>query len=229
MLSRLHFKIHYEHLASEQRLTLWKSVLGVVKGVDEGKLKKIATDHEVNGHEVGRIIPQMLCKTGEAANSQLAKIKNAVSCAKLIAQSRRIILTADLLKEVLDELSPRSNIINDILGLPATFHKVSCNKKETEVQRQDGPNHQIEALKSRILDNGRSFDANQALRLATPDQVARANQALGSLADKVTLVYSGSGDLNIQFGNGDMFHVNSGGTVNKAEQMSAGHMPTSTR
>lgn len=197
-----------------------------MKSLDEGKLKKIATDHQVNGHEVGHIIPQVLCKTCEAANDNLAKIKNAVSCAKLVAQSRRITLTADLLKEVLDELSPRTNAINSMQDLAATFHGVSCNKK---VESQNGPNKQNEALMRRIQDNGLSFDANQALRLATPDQVAKANQALDSLAGKITLIYSGSGDLNIQFGDGDMFHVNSGGTVNKAERMSAGNKPTSAR
>ncbi|KAK7732571.1 hypothetical protein SLS63_004826 [Diaporthe eres] len=200
LLSRLHFKVHYEDLGSEHRLTLWKSFLGVVKGLDEGKLKKIATDHEVNGHE----------------------IKNAVSCAKLIAQSRGIALTADLLKEVLDDLSPRSNTSKDMRDLPAASHEVSCDKK-------DGSNNRNEALTRRILDNNLSFDANQALRLATPDQVAKANQALDSLAGKITLVYSGSGDLNIQLGNGDMFHVNSGGTVNKAEHKAVGQKPTSAR
>lgn len=200
LLSRLHFKVHYEDLGSEQRLTLWKSFLGVVKGLDEGKLKKFATDHEVNGHE----------------------IKNAVSCAKLIAQSRGTALTADLLKEVLDDLSPRPNTTKDMRDLPAASHEVSCDKK-------DGSNNRNEAMTRRILDNNLSFDANQALRLATPDQVAKANQALDSLAGKITLVYSGSGDLNIQLGNGDMFHVNSGGTVNKAEHTAVGQKPTSAR
>ncbi|KAG6364152.1 hypothetical protein INS49_005750 [Diaporthe citri] len=200
LLTRLHFKIHYGDLGSKQRLALWKSFLGLVKSLDEGKLQKIATDHEVNGHE----------------------IKNAVSCAKLIAQSRGCTFTADLLEEILDELSPRSNNIKNMQDLPATFQEVSCNKK-------DGSDNRNEALTRRILDNDKSFGANQALRLATPDQVAKANQALDSLAGKVTLVYSGSGDLNIQFGNGDMFHVNSGGTVNKAEHMAVGHKPTSTR
>lgn len=222
MLSRLHFKVHYEDLGSEQRLTLWKSFLGVVKSLDEGKLKKIATDHEVNGHEVSHIIPQILYKTCETANNSLAKIKNAVSCAKLIAQSRGIALTADLLNEVLDDLSPRYNTIKDMQDLPAASHEVSCDRK-------DGSNNRNEALTRRILDNKLSFDANQALRLATPDQVAKANQALDSLAGKITLVYSGSGDLNIQLGNGDMFHVNSGGTVNKAEHKAVGQKPTSAR
>lgn len=73
--------------------------------LDEAKLEKIATEYEVNGREVCYIVSQMLQELCEIANVGPAKIKNAVFCTKLIAQSRDITLTVDLVQEVLDELS----------------------------------------------------------------------------------------------------------------------------
>lgn len=242
------------------------------------------------------------------ADTNRAKIKKAVSCAKAIAQGRRITLTVDLLKEALDELSPRCDTIKDTQGTPAAFEEVSkllllaqstleavqrasqgiatggngdvknfsdkedsmvapfsdYNEKDegpikvfhksrdlrereyssgkwscANVERLGGTNGPDKALMSRIKDNNLSFGANQTLRLATQDQVDKFNQALegldltepsigeNKLAAGVTFIYAGSRDLNIQLGNGDMFHVGSGGTLNKAERMSVGHMPSS--
>lgn len=242
------------------------------------------------------------------ANTNRVKIKKAVSCAKTIAQGRRVTLTVDLLKEALDELSPHCDNIKDTQGTPATFEEVSkllllaqstleavqrvsqgigtsgkgdvrnfanevdsmvapfsdYNEKDegpikvfhkssdprergypsgkwscANIDRLGGTNGPDEALMRRIKDNNLSFGANQTLRLATQDQVDKFNQALegldlmepsigeNKLAAGVTFIYAGSRDLNIQLGNGDMFHVGSGGTLNKAERMSVGHTPSS--
>lgn len=238
LLSRLHFKFHYEDLGNKQRLALWKSSLGPVKGLDEKKLERIAAAYEVNGHEVSRITPEILYNIYEVGRTNPAKIKNAVHCANLIAQSRRVTLTANLVEEVLDEVSAPCNTINGTQELPAAAQKVSHplpNGYCANVEKPSSTSHRVEGLTRNIQDNSRSFGANQALRLVPRNEVDKLDQGPGAVGPFVeenkgiTFIYSGGGDLNIQFGNGDMFHVNSGGTVNKAERMSVGHTPASTK
>lgn len=55
LLSRLHFKFHYEDLGVEQRLALWKSFLGVVEVLDEEELRILSRDYDLNGREVSNV------------------------------------------------------------------------------------------------------------------------------------------------------------------------------
>ena len=206
---------------------------------------KLATNYELNGHEVGHIRTQILYKMHEVADNNLAKIKNTVSCAKLIAQSQGITLTFDLVQQVLDELSPPCSTIKDTQDVPGTFRKDghplrNGTEYRTNVERLGGTTPRVDALMRDVRDNAVSVEANQVFRLATQDQVDKMKQMLeaqgvvkvsaqeSNLAAGNTFIYAGSGNLNLQFGNGDMFTVNSGGTVNKAQRMSVGPMPTST-
>lgn len=137
LLSRLHFQIHFDDLGYDQRLALWKSSLSLVKGLDLGKLEKVAKGYEVNGHEVSHIGPQILFKMSEAANTDPMKIKNAVSCAKMMSQSRGTTLTADLLKEILVELSPRCSNVKDTQSLPVAFDEISKSRLLSQSALED--------------------------------------------------------------------------------------------
>lgn len=103
------------------------------------------------------------------------------------------------------------------------------------VEKMGGTNHRVEELMRGILDSVLSLGANQVFRLATRDQVDKITQAikeLGEVEPSVeeshraggnTFTHLGSGNINNEFGDGDMFNVKSGGTVNKAERMNVGH------
>lgn len=303
LLSRLHFKIDYDNLGCDQRLALWKSSLGPVKSLDQRKLEKIARDYAVNGHEVSHIVPQIPYTMSEVANTDPVKIKNAVACTNTLARSRGTTLTADLLEEILVELSPRCSNVKDTQNLPAAIDEISkmllysqaareaarapgatqevvvagnrdpkhlANGKEKTVARISNGNGKVQETKemslkaSDLRDDDYSFRntnchgnvkrigaggstqwlddlmrgvMGDSLSLGA-NQVNKINQALvavepsgaaSKLAAGITLIYAGSGDLNIQLGNGDMFNVYDGGIVNKAEQMSIEGLPVSTR
>lgn len=93
-------------------------------------------------------------------------------------------------------------------------------------------------------ENYLSLDAGQIFRLTNQDQADKINQAVKAraldmtehsgkdkrhgLAAGFTFICLGSGNLNVQFGNGNMYNVSSGATVNKAEHMSFARPPVST-
>lgn len=285
-----------------------------MKTLDEESLEKVVGDYEMNGHEVGYVdmghMPYKRCKV---ADTHSAKIKNAVSCAKLIAQSRGIALTAGVLREVLDELSGHGNTINAMQRLPAglregpkqpqlgrgtvqaaqqstqdaahahdkdsshladaedsivatvrgsnkevkdrksLFRKVRQSREDgrpsrengygASVDRLGGPDQSVESLMCSTRENYLSLDAGQIFRLTSQDQVDKINQAVKAraldmtehsgkdkrhgLAAGFTFICLGSGNLNVQFGNGNMYNVSSGATVNKAEHMSFARTPVS--
>lgn len=140
------------------------------------------------------------------------------------------------------ELSPRCSTIQETNDLPNGFPKdahPSRNGTEnsTHVQRLGGSGYSVNDMTRNMQQNALSFEANQLLRPATQDQVDKTKLALKarntagvSVTEKNlpvgnTFIYAGSGDLNIQLGNGDMFTVNSGGVVNKAQRMSVEPTP----
>lgn len=94
------------------------------------------------------------------------------------------------------------------------------------VEKLGGTNHQVEELMRGVLDSIISLSSNQVFRLATHDDIDKINEALEELAavepSAGPFAHMGSGNINTQFGDGDMFNVNDGGTVNRAGHINVG-------
>lgn len=138
--------------------------MGPVKTVDEVSLEKLVTDYEMNGHEVGHVdigcIPYKRCKV---ADTHCEKIKNVVSCAKLVAQSRGIALTASVLRGVLDELSGHCNTTSAIQRFPAGTHEGSKQPQLGRGTVQAAPQSPQDAAHAHNKDPSHLADAEDSI------------------------------------------------------------------
>lgn len=183
-------------------------------------------------------------------NKQLPLAQNTLEAAQQAAQEAATTGNSNLAKEAESMRATISACSKKVEELKKIFRKARDLREDGHpfrkgyravVEKMGGTNHRVEELMRGILDSVLSLGANQVFRLATRDQVDKIKQALDALdavepsieenkhATGNSFTHMGSGNINNQFGDGDMFNVQEGGTVNKAESMSVGMPLRSTR
>lgn len=185
-------------------------------------------------HEVNKQLPlaqNTLEKAQQAAEAAASAGNNGLN--SLSSEGESMLAAISTCNKKIEELKKIFRKARDLREDGHPFRK----GYRAVVEKMGGTNHRVEELMRGILDSVLSLGANQVFRLATRDQVDKINQAIEALdavepsveenkhATGNMFSHTGSGNINSQFGDGDMFNVNSGGNVNKAERMNVGQTP----
>lgn len=176
-------------------------------------------------HEVNKQLPlaqNTLEKAQQAAEAAAAAGNNGLNSLSNEGESMRA--TISTCNKKIEELKKIFRKARDLREDNRPFRK----GYRAIVEKMGGTNHRVEELMRAILDCVLSLGVNQIFRLATGDQLDKIKQAIDALDEVepsfegavIRSTHFGSGDMNSQFGDGDMFNVKSGGTVNKTQRTS---------